>query len=333
MNILLLGSGGREHALAWKLSRSPLCKNLWIAPGNGGTRNNGTNVNISATDFDALAAFALEKTIDMVVVGPEDPLVLGVVDYFKAAPSLQHIPVIGPDKLGAQLEGSKAFAKQFMMKYNVPTAGYMEFDSTNVNDGLAYINSLTPPIVLKADGLAAGKGVLIIQDKEEAKAALKDMILESRFGDASKKVVIEEFLDGIEFSVFVLTDGTSYKILPPAKDYKRVGEGDTGLNTGGMGAISPVPFVTEELMRVVEETVVKPTIAGIKAEGMDYKGFVYIGLIKVGDEPKVIEYNCRLGDPETEVVIPLLETDLVKLFRAVAGGYLGEEEQIGRAHV
>ncbi len=326
MNILLLGSGGREHALAWKLSRSPLCKNLWIAPGNGGTRNNGTNVNISATDFDALAAFALEKTIDMVVVGPEDPLVLGVVDYFKAAPSLQHIPVIGPDKLGAQLEGSKAFAKQFMMKYNVPTAGYMEFDSTNVNDGLAYINSLTPPIVLKADGLAAGKGVLIIQDKEEAKAALKDMILESRFGDASKKVVIEEFLDGIEFSVFVLTDGTSYKILPPAKDYKRVGEGDTGLNTGGMGAISPVPFVTEELMRVVEETVVKPTIAGIKAEGMDYKGFVYIGLIKVGDEPKVIEYNCRLGDPETEVVIPLLETDLVKLFRAVAGGYLGEEE-------
>ncbi len=326
MNILLLGSGGREHALAWKLSRSPLCRNLWIAPGNGGTRNVGTNVNISATDFDALADFALEKEIEMIVVGPEDPLVLGVVDYFKGKPALQHIPVIGPDAQGAQLEGSKAFAKQFMMKYNVPTAGYKEFDATNVNDGLAYIDSLTPPIVLKADGLAAGKGVLIIQDKEEAKAALKDMILESRFGEASKKVVIEEFLDGIEFSVFVLTDGTSYKILPPAKDYKRVGVADTGLNTGGMGAISPVPFVTEELMRKVEEQVVKPTIAGIKAEGMDYKGFVYVGLIKVGEEPKVIEYNCRLGDPETEVVIPLLETDLVKLFLAVAGGYLSEEE-------
>lgn len=326
MNILLLGSGGREHAIGWKLSRSPLCKNLWIAPGNGGTRNIGTNINIAATDFDALAAFCLEKQIDMVVVGPEDPLVLGVVDYFKSKPTLQHIPVIGPDKQGAQLEGSKAFAKEFMMKYNVPTAGYKEFDKENVNDGLAYIDSLTPPIVLKADGLAAGKGVLIIQDKDEAKAALKDMILEARFGTASSKVVIEEFLDGMEFSVFVLTDGTSYKILPPAKDYKRVGEADTGLNTGGMGAISPVPFVNEELMRKVEEQVVKPTIAGIKAEGMDYKGFVYCGLIKVGDEPKVIEYNCRLGDPETEVVLPLLETDLIKLFLGVAGGYLSEEE-------
>lgn len=322
MNVLLLGSGGREHAIAWKLSRSPLCKKLFIAPGNAGTRNNGVNVNISATDFDAIAAFCLQEQVDMVVVGPEAPLVEGVVDYFAEHDELKHIPVIGPSKACAQLEGSKAFSKAFMQKYNIPTAAYAEFDADNLADGMAYIDTMSTPIVLKADGLAAGKGVLICMSHEEAKASLEEMIVEAKFGDASKTVVIEEFLHGIEFSVFVLSDGKNYKILPPAKDYKRIGEGDTGLNTGGMGAVTPLPFVSDELMKKVEEQVVIPSLEGMQKEGTPYVGFLYCGLMKVGDEPMVIEYNVRLGDPETEVVIPSMDSDLLDVFKHVGAGTL-----------
>ena len=322
MNILILGSGGREHAFAWKINQSPLCKELYIAPGNAGTMQHGQNVPISVTDFRNLKKLAIEKRIDLVLVGPEAPLVSGVYDFFKTEPGLQHIAVIGPSAKGAQLEGSKAFAKEFMAKKNIPTAGYREFTQATLQEGLAYIDEQTPPIVLKADGLAAGKGVLIVEDKAVAKTELAAM-LGGKFGDASTKVVIEDFLDGIEFSVFVLTDGKDYKILPIAKDYKRIGEGDTGLNTGGMGAVSPVPFVDETLMRKVEERIIIPTIEGIQEQKLEYIGFVFIGLIRVDNEPYVIEYNCRMGDPETEVVLPRLKNDFVEVLWALAKGKLG----------
>lgn len=321
MNILILGGGGREHTFAWKMSQSPLCQNLFIAPGNAGTQQHGTNIAISPTDFEAVKNVTIDKAIDMVVVGPEAPLVDGIYDFFKADADLKQIPVIGPSAKGAQLEGSKAFAKAFMAKQNIPTAGYGEFTQATLAEGLVFIDNQTPPIVLKADGLAAGKGVLILNDPEEAKMEFTAM-LDGKFGAASTKVVIEDFLDGIEFSVFVLTDGKDYKVLPIAKDYKRIGEGDTGLNTGGMGAVSPVPFVDDILMKKVEERIIKPTIKGIQEDELEYKGFVFIGLIKVGDEPFVIEYNCRMGDPETEVVLPRLENDLVELLATLDKGGL-----------
>ncbi|HTN08506.1 phosphoribosylamine--glycine ligase [Agriterribacter sp.] len=324
MNILLLGSGGREHAFAWKLSQSNRCTQLFIAPGNAGTSLCGTNVELAVTDFNGIKQCCVEHSIGMVVVGPEEPLVKGIYDYFKEDPAIQHIPVIGPSKAGANLEGSKAFAKAFMQRHGIPTAAYKEFDAGNYEEGISYLQSHATPIVLKADGLAAGKGVIICQNHVEAMAEFELMIQQAKFGDASKKVVVEDFLSGIELSVFVLTDGENYVLLPEAKDYKRIGEGDKGLNTGGMGAISPVPFADETFMQKVISTIIDPTISGLKKEQIEYAGFIFFGIIKVGDEPYVIEYNCRMGDPETEAVLPRLKNDLVALFEATAGQRLHE---------
>ncbi len=317
MNILLLGSGGREHALAWKLNQSVWTNPLYIAPGNAGTAQCGINVNLDLNDFDAIGKFCEDKKVEMVVVGPEEPLVKGLGDYFKSKPSLSKIFFIGPSKEAAQLEGSKAFAKSFMQRHNIPTAAYKEFTIETYKEGVAYLQQHALPIVLKADGLAAGKGVVICQNHVEAMAEFELMIQQSKFGDAGKKVVVEEFLEGIELSVFVLTDGKNYLLLPEAKDYKRIGEGDTGPNTGGMGAVSPVPFATHSFMYAVEEEIIKPTIEGLQKDNIDYRGFIFIGVISVNGKPFVIEYNCRLGDPETEVIIPRLENDIVGLFISV----------------
>lgn len=324
MNVLILGSGGREHALGWKIAQSNKLTQLYFAPGNAGTSNLGINLNLNLEDFKAIRTTVLEKNITLVVVGPEAPLVEGIVDFFKADKDLKSIGIIGPSKLGATLEGSKDFAKTFMQKHHIPTARYLSIDKNNLTDGFSFLESLKSPYVLKADGLAAGKGVLIIEELNEAKAELKAMI-EGKFGEASQTVVIEEFLNGIELSVFVLTDGTSYLRLPEAKDYKRIGEGDKGLNTGGMGAISPVPFANNSFLQKVEDKIIKPTIEGFKKDSIDYKGFVFIGLMSVDNEPFVIEYNVRMGDPETEVVIPRIESDLLDILEATANGTLNEK--------
>mgnify|MGYP000091053063 CR=1 FL=1 len=324
MNILVIGSGGREHAIAHKIAQSPKTKKLLIAPGNAGTAQIANNIEVGVNDFDGIKTMVLAENIQMVVVGPEDPLVNGIHDFFLNDPELQKVPVIGPQKAAATLEGSKEFAKEFMIRHNIPTAAYKSFTSDNLEEGYAFLETLTPPYVLKADGLAAGKGVLILQDLEEAQRELGAMLLDSKFGEASATVVIEEFLDGIELSCFVLTDGNSYKVLPTAKDYKRIGEGDTGLNTGGMGAVSPVPFADDNFVELIEEQVVKPTVEGLKKDNLPYVGFIFIGLIKVNGLPKVIEYNVRMGDPETEVVIPRIKTDLVDVFTAMAQGSLDQ---------
>jgi len=322
MNILIIGSGGREHALAWKMAQSHQCDQIFIAPGNPGTANIGINLDIQTNDFAGLKKVALENAIEMIVVGPEDPLVNGIFDYFAADEQTMHINVIGPSKEAAQLEGSKAFSKHFMQRHGIPTASYAEFTQSNYNEGIEYLKKHTLPIVLKADGLAAGKGVIIAFTHQEALASFEEMIQNKQFGEASSKVVIEQFLEGIEVSVFALTDGINYQIIGHAKDYKRIGEGDTGLNTGGMGCVSPVPFMDDAFMNKVETNIIKPTIKGLRSENLVYKGFVFFGLMNCGDEPYVIEYNCRLGDPETEVILPRLQTDLVSLLAAADNGTL-----------
>jgi phosphoribosylamine--glycine ligase len=326
MNILILGAGGREHAFAWKISQSPLCKELFVAPGNSGTSALATNLNVTVTDFEGIKKHVLAYNINMVVVGPEDPLVDGIHDFFISDNQLNHVAVIGPEKAAAQLEGSKEFAKEFLVRHDIPTAAYNSFTKETLEKGYLFLESLDPPYVLKADGLAAGKGVLILSDINEAKNELKSMLVDSKFGEASTKVVIEEFLEGIELSCFVLSDGKNYKLLPTAKDYKRIGEGDKGLNTGGMGAISPVPFADPVLLSKIEDRIVKPTVDGLVKDNLPYKGFIFIGLIIVDDEPMVIEYNVRMGDPETEAVLPRIKTDLVEIFQAIDSNSLDEIE-------